>query len=365
MKRYPGVTPFLEEQQNLFFGRENDINKLSDLISLRKQVLLYSKSGIGKSSLLNAGVLPQLKNTYTIVKVRFLAYNEVNNQTPVKTIIDALIERIPDFASLPNSIIDELEENTNITKTLWFTFKKVSLAKNCEFLIIFDQFEELFYYPQEQINDFKNQFHELTNVDIPDTFVRLIEKKLEIEEHKQIDSLYDELKVKTIFAIRSVKLSLLNKLTDKIHDIQKVCYELKPLSREQVISAIQKPAELEKKEIFDSVSFVFDEKAYEKIIGYLINNNNRNEIETPQLQIICEYCENLIIKNENKYSITAKDLDNIAEVFENYIDTCFKASKLSDQESRNIEKLIYEDLRPNQIRLTPPYELIKSTYLIK
>jgi len=58
--RYPGSKPFEASEKNLFFGREDDIERLSESIQVEQLLVLYGKSGLGKSSLLNAGVLPKL-----------------------------------------------------------------------------------------------------------------------------------------------------------------------------------------------------------------------------------------------------------------------------------------------------------------
>ncbi|WEK34510.1 MAG: hypothetical protein P0Y53_18640 [Candidatus Pseudobacter hemicellulosilyticus] len=70
--RYPGLFPFKEEQVNLFFGREREIRELYNLILSETTVVLFAKSGVGKSSLLQAGLFPKLKeNGYYPIKVRF------------------------------------------------------------------------------------------------------------------------------------------------------------------------------------------------------------------------------------------------------------------------------------------------------
>ena len=59
-KRYPGVKPFATTEQELFFGRDRDIEDLWNLLWLSKLVVLFGKSGYGKSSLINAGILPEI-----------------------------------------------------------------------------------------------------------------------------------------------------------------------------------------------------------------------------------------------------------------------------------------------------------------
>ena len=54
--RYLGVQPFKTSDKHIFFGRDEDIENLHDFIILEKLIVLFGKSGYGKSSLLNAGI---------------------------------------------------------------------------------------------------------------------------------------------------------------------------------------------------------------------------------------------------------------------------------------------------------------------
>lgn len=70
--RYPGLAPFREEQEGLFKGRDREIRELYNLILSETTIVLFAKSGVGKSSLLHAGLFPRLKeNGYYPIKVRF------------------------------------------------------------------------------------------------------------------------------------------------------------------------------------------------------------------------------------------------------------------------------------------------------
>src|ERR1044071_4181162 len=60
-KPYPGPVPFQRKDQPLFFGREHETDELVSLITAHPIVLLYSQSGAGKTSLLNAGLIPLLE----------------------------------------------------------------------------------------------------------------------------------------------------------------------------------------------------------------------------------------------------------------------------------------------------------------
>jgi WD40 repeat protein len=53
---YKGLNPFTEADASLFFGRENDIQEVVNNLLTWRLTLLYGKSGVGKSSILRAGV---------------------------------------------------------------------------------------------------------------------------------------------------------------------------------------------------------------------------------------------------------------------------------------------------------------------
>lgn len=57
---YRGIEPFRYIDQPIFFARNEEISKLLRYISIFRGVLFYGDSGSGKSSLINAGLLPVL-----------------------------------------------------------------------------------------------------------------------------------------------------------------------------------------------------------------------------------------------------------------------------------------------------------------
>ena len=60
---YKGLRAFEKEDESLFFGRENAVQRLTDAVAASALVPVVGKSGVGKSSFVQAGLLPGLEKT--------------------------------------------------------------------------------------------------------------------------------------------------------------------------------------------------------------------------------------------------------------------------------------------------------------
>ncbi|HRH48659.1 MAG TPA: WD40 repeat domain-containing protein [Panacibacter sp.] len=296
--RYPGVKPFSENERHLFYGRSTDTKKLYQLINLEKLVLLYSKSGLGKSSLLNAGVLPLFdeQEGYTIVKIRLGAYYE-QSLSPINTCLFKLPE------APQNPVLDKLGAGSD---TLWLRLKALQHI-NADFpktyILVFDQFEELFTYSEEDIKQFKKQLADLLYAKVPGYISKSITNRLrenpEFLSKEELEYLYRQPAVKVLISIRSDRMSLLNNLADYLPDIQKNYYELKPLDHASAVETIVKPA-LDTSDFYLSPCFEYSADCINKILDYLTQSGQKT-IETFQLQTVCQYAENLSIENKLHY----------------------------------------------------------------
>lgn len=57
---FPGLRPFREEESDIFFGRENQVDELLIRLQRNRFLAVVGSSGNGKSSLVRAGLLPSL-----------------------------------------------------------------------------------------------------------------------------------------------------------------------------------------------------------------------------------------------------------------------------------------------------------------
>src|SRR5450759_1971217 len=59
---FPGLRPFATEDSDLFFGREVESEEIIGKLLKNRYVTVLGASGNGKSSLINSGVLPKVRN---------------------------------------------------------------------------------------------------------------------------------------------------------------------------------------------------------------------------------------------------------------------------------------------------------------
>ena len=103
--RYPGIRPFTRDDRNIYFGREEDIENLSQLIFLERLVVLHAKSGMGKTSLLNAGVIPKLESegNFQSFLIRFGSFSKDRDMSPLTVLKSRVSESVGS-----NSLLDRL-----------------------------------------------------------------------------------------------------------------------------------------------------------------------------------------------------------------------------------------------------------------
>ncbi len=338
IRRYPGVVSFTAEQQSIFFGRDYDINQLQKYIRNRKSVLLYSKSGVGKSSLLKAGVLPKMQTDFLTINIRFYLWDK---NTPIHPVERVRLAIHPFIKGVNTEELDKLVNESHKEKPLWYYFKQLQSVETRKILLIFDQFEEFFSYPPEQRLKFKQELYELTKVDIPQTTLNYMVEKLQIESLKDFDFLRNNLDIHTLFAIRYDYLSFINELADFFPDIQENYYELKPLNSDQARDAILKPA-ARQQDGFLSPVFEIDARAINHIIDVL-TEHGKIAIETTILQLICIKLEDIAIEKQNNSSICIR-LEEIPPFTGIFLRFYENSIELLPSDRQAIAKIFIEDV---------------------
>lgn len=252
------LSTYEETDSYRFKGRDEDIERLFNMIQQNELAVCYAASGDGKSSLINAGLCPKLRRVgYFPVKIVFSTSEYNGNNIPLKQDgtydIDAFMSRKIDesirtyqshfekekgleFGGYPIAFkhLPEFRES-EARNTLWWKLRTESIEIPFgEFdyrpLLIFDQFEEIFSAKWK--SDFFAWLETLMN----DTCPRhLIEK----EEREQLPS---SKQFKVLFSLRYEYVGELDYWSSQQYFIPQMMrnrYFLKPMTREQAVRAIK------------------------------------------------------------------------------------------------------------------------------
>jgi hypothetical protein len=307
--RYPGAQPFSTKEANIFFGRGDDAERLERRVLSSPLLVLYAKSGLGKSSLLNAGLTPRVEKNGRLKThhVRFGAYQANMGKSPLSSAQEQL--------SASSSLLDQLHQEE--VPSLWYLIKAQTLASTDHdgALIILDQFEELFTYPKEEIAAFATQLAELLYRTIPDRFREGLETTVDQISEEDLRRLHNPSTIRVVMAIRSDRLALLDRLKPYLPNILDNTYELLPLQTEQAEDAILNPAY--EKNGFKSPVFDYEDEAVEHLIQFLSQGESQF-IESYQLQILCEYVERKLVIEDGKTLIRKSDLSHPQQILEDY-----------------------------------------------
>lgn len=164
VRPYKGLVPYSEDDAQFFFGREAEREIIEANLIASRLTLLYGASGVGKSSVLRAGVAHHLHmlteenlrqhGTPEFIVVVFNSWRD----DP----ISGLANRIHDSVSkaFSNHPVETVAPSSSLTKVLETWTQRL----DCDLLIILDQFEEYFlYHPQEDVSLFDTEFPRAVN----------------------------------------------------------------------------------------------------------------------------------------------------------------------------------------------------------
>jgi WD40 repeat protein len=144
---FKGLNPFTEQDADYFFGREGETRVIADNLLATRLTLLYGASGVGKSSLLAAGVMQRLAELPEAVVVAFPGTQSEDERRrkswrdePLEAVLGAIHEAIADRG---------FEVEPAPQHDLVAVLQHYTSALDVEILLILDQFEEYFLYHKE------------------------------------------------------------------------------------------------------------------------------------------------------------------------------------------------------------------------
>ena len=270
--------PTKSERKQKFCGRDNEIYDVTRLIDDNLLLILYGKSGIGKTSLLNAGVFPKLRSEqYLPVSIRLGTLEEdVAYQDIIIAAIDKALEEIKGNKTIFN-VVEEQPDNQS-PDWLWNYFARhrfSSAEKQPLFpVVILDQFEEVLRNSSpEHIGKAQKLLNQIQY--LIDESHALNDCRVDGKEY------YYDFNFRFVISIREDELYLLE---DNIDDLSlgmfRNCrYRLRSLSKQGATEAILVPGK-------DCIADEEKQAVVDRVIE-LSKRPQSNDIDTLLLSLVC------------------------------------------------------------------------------
>ena len=318
--RYPGAQPFRDDDlsRRTFFGRDQAAVALTDQILANRLVVVYAKSGLGKTSLLNAGVAPRLREAGTVPL--FVRVNDIQ-KGPAATVYEGIraeAER------------QRVEYTAGDTSSLWSFFKSAEFWRNDLLLtpvLILDQFEELFTLQSDEARDsFLTELAYLIRGIAPPSYSQASPEATNTAP-----------KLHVVLSLREDFLGILEEASDRIPEIMDHRFRLSPLTAEVAATAITGPAAIEDAKIATR-PFTVDTQCVSLILAALTRSfaagtgRGSRYVEPFHLQLICQRIENIVTVKQKlsgqEVVVTFKDLggeQGLAQTMENFYSDAIRA----------------------------------------
>ncbi len=316
--RYPGSRPFQDTpaDRRLFFGRAEETHELLHLTLAERLVVVFAASGLGKSSLINAGILQPLRQRdFFPMAVRVNDPDCGPLFTLYKDVEEAVHQGGIEILTVPGGRLEteyglscqggpmakgELSRHCHERRVpLWLFFKETEFWRGdvlCDPVLVMDQFEELFTLQTAENRE-----------ELIDELANLVRDRMPSSGELKGPAL------KILLSLREDWLGSLEELVPKIPGILSTRFRLEPLRKDQAREAIEQPASMEAEDL-DARTFTYAPEAVEAILEFLSRRRLRgemvptDEVSPSQLQLICSHLEGLVHEGGHGPAITLDDL---------------------------------------------------------
>jgi hypothetical protein len=285
---------YTSADKDIFFGRDNEINELYELVLRSNLLLIYGASGTGKTSLIQCGLAGRFQShEWLALNVRRGVNLPASLMRAIEDAGGTLVEEELDW--LNDDFTAEKVEKKQLSP-LAQKIRTVYLQSFKPIYFIFDQFEELFI---------------LGNKEEQAEFIVVIKELLEIEQP-----------VKLIISVREEYLGLLYELEKEIPDFFKSKLRVEPMNLSKVQSVLKGISKLESTLLLleKNVENELCEQIFEKVKG----KDKSLTIQLPYLQVFLDKFY-LSVTNDESRQTTAVftlealkktgDMDNVLREF--------------------------------------------------
>lgn len=290
--RYPGARSFHDDSvdERLFFGRKAEVDVLTQRVRATRLLLLFGKSGLGKTSLLQAGLFPVLRRDYAMLPVS-IRFNRTDPPLQSADLVALVIERFVEVAR-ERGVDCEPGERTS----LWEFFKTTDFWQGDTLLrpvLVLDQFEEVFTLQSGPFREaLAAQLKDLARRGLPDVVRR------QRDGGKRPDYGTSPPDLGVILSFREEYLAELEELVADVPGLLEHRFRLASLTRERAEEAVVEPAGVPDSSVFRARPFAYDEDTLKSILDFL--SNDAGEVEPFQLQVLCSHIERSVVAAQSE-----------------------------------------------------------------
>ncbi|MBL8522017.1 MAG: ATP-binding protein [Betaproteobacteria bacterium] len=325
-----GLASFTEDTRQFFYGREEEVAELSRRVQRKLLTILFGQSGLGKTSILNAGIVPRLRpEGFCPVYVR-IDYSAAG-MSPSEQIKQAIFRATESQGRWTQSGVAVEGES------LWeFLHHRDDELRDAEGkpiipLLIFDQFEEIFTLAQaddagrKRAAEFLEDLADLVENRPP----KALEAKIDTDDSVAERFDFARADYRILISLREDYLAHLEGVKGAMPSITQNRMRLARMNGEQALAAVMKPG-----------GKLVTQEVAESIVRFVAGGSElRNaEVEPSLLSLICRELNNARIaqgKSEISVDLLAGSNETIlAEFYER---------ALADQPAA-VRKVIEDDL---------------------
>lgn len=280
--------PEIAEQKLKFCGRDDDSYDVTKLILGNIFVTLYGKSGIGKTSLLNAGVFPELRDEHCTPLSMRLGMRDEKAPNSYQSIIINSIQR--SMSRIETIDVIEEQRDENAVDYLWNYFARHRFYDKYDEpttpVVVFDQFEEVFRTNREeaetllrQLDYINDKDHTLDNCTIDGQTYRY------------------ETNFRFVVSIREDDLYRLEDSIDNCYlpALKRCCYRLRSLSEQGARDVILIPGK-----------GLFRDEEQESIVQTILQIARNKEDQSISTNLLSLICNRLFVDYQRR-----QDMDHI------------------------------------------------------
>ena len=330
---FVGLKPYSKNTSNSYFGREQDVENLLQILQKNKLLTLNGVSGSGKTSLINSGLIPRLQNGFI---------GQAGKEWSITSFRPGINILLNLSHALTQNNVLKVDSKSNTTDQKYYSeiisnsgsmgvveiYKRSDIFNKKNLLIIIDQLEDLFKY-EKYFDSSKSE-----------------------DDNNLMDIIYRSVTMKNtaIYFLICIETPYLSKLTSykKLQEIiSKSQYAIQNLNQTGINQILENT--------FKKQNILFDSKVVD-----LFNQTLKEEISyLPNFQfLLYKLYEKFVLNSSEKSIIDLEDIEDLGGLEHSIAKDFETIYSSSTKENQKIVSLLFKAISSPQNNTDIQYESI-------